>query len=148
MGLPPPQNQWERVAEEQIIPLHTEEVAVSRRTVDRAVVRVATVTRERPTLIDEQLTHERVEVERVAVNRMVEAVPPVREEGDITIIPVVEEIVVVERRLLLKEEVRLRKVRVTEQYRETINLREQDVVITRTAPNGGQAQAAPSPRTP
>ena len=55
-----------------------------------------------------------------------------REEGDTTIISVVEEIVVVERRLVLKEEVRLRRVRVTEQHRETVVLREQDAVITRT----------------
>lgn len=136
-----------RVAEEQVIPLHTEEVAVSRRKVDRAVVRVATVTHERPALIDEQLIHERVEVERVAVNRMIDAVPPVREEGDTTIIPVVEEIVVVERRLLLKEEVRFKKVRVTEQYRETIVLRDQDVVVTRTEPSDGQGRPMTSPGT-
>lgn len=147
-GLMPSQTEGRHVVEEQVIPLYTEEVAVSRRNVDRAVVRVATVTHEHPTLVDEQLTHERVEVERVAVNRMIDAVPPVREEGDTTIIPVVEEIMVVERRLLLKEEVRLTKVRVTEQYRETFVLRDQDVVVTRTAASDGQAQARPSPRTP
>ena len=129
------------VGEERVIPLLTEEIAFSRRKVDRAVVRVATVTQARPTVVDEQLTHERVEVERIAINRMIDAVPPIREEGDITIISVVEEIVVVERRLLLKEEVRLRKVRVTEQHLETIVLRDQDVVVTRTALDHGHALA-------
>ena len=137
-----------RAAEKQVIPLYTEEIAVSLRKVERAVVRVARVTHARPALVDEQLTHERVEVERVAINRIVDAAPPIREEGDLTIVPVVEEIVVVERRLLLKEEVRLKKVRVSEQHQETIVLRDQDVVVTRTALDDARAQHRPSPSTP
>ena len=38
------------------------------------------------------------------IGRPVDAVPPVREEGDTTVMSVVEEIVVVEHRLILKEE--------------------------------------------
>lgn len=120
------------VVEEQMLPLYREEIAVSRRKVEKAVVRIATVTHAREAVVDEQLTHERVEIERVPIGRVIEVVPPVREEGDITIIPVVEEIVVVERRLILKEEVRLRRVRVTEQHVETVVLREQNALITRT----------------
>jgi stress response protein YsnF len=138
--LPSTSDQAERpvLAEEgeQILPLHSEEVAVSRRKVEGTVVRIATVTHTREAVVNEQLTHERVEIERVPVGRVIETVPSVREEGDTTIIPVVEEIIVVERRLVLKEEVHLRKVRVTEQHRETVVLREQDAVITRTPPNG------------
>ncbi len=119
-------------AAEQVLPLYSEDIVVSRRKVEKAVVRIATVTHMRETIVDEQLTHERVEIERVPIGRVIEAVPPVREEGDTTIISVVEEIVVVERRLVLKEEVRLRRVRVTEQHLETLVLREQDAVITRT----------------
>lgn len=63
--------------------------------------------------MDEQLTQERADMERVAINRITDAVSPVREERNITIIPVVEGIAVFKRRLLLKEEVCLRKVRVT-----------------------------------
>ena len=128
----PTQNEKSSVVNQQVLPLYSEEIAVSRRKIDRAVVRIATVTQAREAIVDEQLTHERVEVERVSIGRVIETVPPVREEGDTTIIPVVEELVVVERRLVLKEEVRLRKVRVTEQHRETVVAREQDAVITRT----------------
>jgi uncharacterized protein (TIGR02271 family) len=122
-------------AEEQVLPLHAEEIAVSRRKVEKAVVRVGTVTHTHEAMVDEQLTHERVEIERVPIGRVIEVVPPVREEGNTTIIPVVEEIVVVERRLVLKEEVHLRKVRVTEQHRETVILRQQDAIITRIKPS-------------
>ena len=101
------------------------------------MVRVTTVTHAREAVINEPLTHERVEIERVPIGRVIETVPLVREEGDTTIIPVVEEVVVVERRLVLKEEVHLRKVRVTEQHLETVVLREQDAVITRTEADTG-----------
>jgi len=89
------------------IPLHVEEISVSRREIKKANVEVALVTGAREQLIDEELTHVRVEIERVPIDRTIEAVPPIRQEGDITIIPVVEEVVVVERRLVLKEEVRV-----------------------------------------
>ena len=46
--------------------------------------------------------------------------------------PVVEEVVVVERKLLLREEVHIRRVRATKQHVETVQLRQQEAVVTRT----------------
>ena len=117
--------------DESTLTLHTEDVSVSRREVHGDTVQVRTVTRQREHLVDENLTHERVEIERVAIGRQVHAVPPVRQEGDTTIMSIVEEIVVVERRLILKEEVRIRRHRVTEHHRESVMVREQDAVVTR-----------------
>jgi stress response protein YsnF len=82
-------------------------------------------------MVDELLQHEKVEVERVPVDRPVEAIPSVRQEGDVTIIPVVEEVVKIERHLVLKEEVHIRRVKQTERYQETITLRRQEAVISR-----------------
>jgi uncharacterized protein (TIGR02271 family) len=118
--------------EKGVIPLLAEEVSVTRRAVEGATVRVATVTRQHEQMVDEALTHERIEIERVPIGRTVDAVPPVREEGDTTIMPVVEEVVVVERRLILKEEIRIRRVSSTEHHRESVVLRKQEAVITRT----------------
>jgi stress response protein YsnF len=70
-------------------------------------------------------------------------VPPVSHEGDITIIPVVEEIVVVERRLVLKEEVRVRRVSTKEQHQETVVLRQQEAVITREDPDSPSPNSIP-----
>ena len=114
--------------------LHAEQVAVARRRVEGDTVRVSTVTRETEKLVDEALAHERVEVENVAIGRPIDIVPPVREEGDVTIIPIVEEVLVIEKRLILKEEVHIRRVRVPDRHREVIILREQDIVIERTKP--------------
>ena len=133
------------VPETLVLPLLAEAVDVARRRVIGDTVRVATVTRQHEQLVDEALTHERVEIERVPVGRTVEAVPPVREEGDTTIMPVVEEVVVVERRLVLKEEIRIRRVRSTEHHRESVVLRTQDAVITRV--EAGQQSASDARRS-
>jgi hypothetical protein len=50
---------------------------------------------------------------------------------------------VVERRLILKEEIRLRRSRTTEQHREMVTLREQQAVIERTDPSASSG-ALPS----
>ena len=48
-----------------------------------------------------------------------------------TVIPVVEEVLVTQRKLVLKEEIRLRRVRSTEQHRETVTLRRHEAVVER-----------------
>jgi uncharacterized protein (TIGR02271 family) len=132
--------------EKIVLPLHTEDVSVERRTVGRDVrVRVETSSHER--LVDEALTHEKVQIERIAVNRRIDAVPPIREEGDLTVIPVVEEILVVERRLVLKEEIHVRRVRTTTRHRETVTLREEEIVIERAEP-GVSLSVLPSDLAP
>jgi stress response protein YsnF len=79
----------------------------------------------------------------VPVGRVVDAVPPIREEDDTTIIPVVEEVLVIERRLVLKEEVHLRRVRVRETHAASVVTRTQDVVVTRSEQQP-TASAAPA----
>jgi Domain of unknown function (DUF2382) len=76
-----------------------------------------------------------IEVERVNIGKIVDNAPPIRHEGDTTILPVLEEVevVVVERRIMLKEEIHVRRRRVTEMHRETILLRQQTAVVTRLA---------------
>ncbi len=118
-------------AVEIVVPLAREDVTVTRHKVETAVVSVATVTRTHDAVVDEALTHERVEIERLPIGQFIDKAPPVREEGNTTIISIVEEVLVVEKRLVLKEEVHLRRVRITERHQETVALREQEAVITR-----------------
>jgi stress response protein YsnF len=126
---------------EIIVPLHVEDVSVERRKLERGVqVQVRTINHDH--LIDEALAHERVVIERVAIGRPIDAIPPVREEGDTTVVSVVEEVLVIERRLVLKEEIHLRRVRTSERHRETVTLREQQAIIERTEPGCEDEQAA------
>ncbi len=115
---------------EIVLPLSAEELTVGKRAIAERVV-VRRETRIRDEAVDELLTDESVVVERVPVGRYVDAMPAVREEGDCTILPVVEEVAVVTRRLLLREEVRLRRVKTSRHHVETVKLREQHAVVTR-----------------
>jgi stress response protein YsnF len=128
-----PDQEWQ--TKDLRIPLHVEDISISRREIKKANVQIALITGTREQLIDKELTHVRVEIERVPVGVTIEVVPPVSHEGDITIIPVVEEVVVVERRLVLKEEVRVRRVSTKEQHQETVVLRQQEAVVTREEPD-------------
>ncbi len=116
---------------ELIVPLHAEELSVSVRPVITGRVRVHVQTQAREQAVDEPVDSTRVEVERVAIGRVVDAHPPVREEGDTTVISVVEEVLVIERRLVLKEEIRLTRVTTRGQHRETLVLREEQATIER-----------------
>ena len=124
-----------------VIPLLAEEVSVAKRQIVTGRVEVATLCRKREELVDELLKHEEVEIERTPIGKIVEQAPCIREDGDTIIIPVVEEVLVVERRLLLKEEVRVRRVRGAERHQERVTVRRQDVVVTRhPLAKGGAAE--------
>jgi len=62
-----------------------------------------------PYKIEETLLHDEVVVERVAVDAIVSLTeaPSPRHVGDTLIVPILEEILVVERRLRVKEEIRI-----------------------------------------
>ena len=131
------------VTDEVLLPLHAEQIVVARRRLDQTVqVRLHTISREHP--VDELLTHEHVEIERVPIGRQIDAMPADRQEGDTTIIPVVEEVVVVHRQLVLREEIRMRRVRITEHHRETVFLREQEATVERDEPTASAAADTPT----
>jgi uncharacterized protein (TIGR02271 family) len=117
--------------DETKLQLFAEDLSVVKETLETGRVRISTHTHDREALVDEDLAHERVEIETVPVNLQIDAVPQVHQEGDITIVPVVEERLVVRRRLMLKEEVRIRRVRSTERHQETVKLRYQEAVVMR-----------------
>jgi uncharacterized protein (TIGR02271 family) len=135
-----------RDTEEVVLPLYAEDVSITRRMVERGAVRIHVQTKTHEHLVDEALTHARVEIERIAIGRPIDAVPPVRMEGDTIVISVVEEVLVVERRLILKEEIRLQRVQTTERYCQSVILREQEAVIERVGQMGQEASRSSSLR--
>ena len=114
----------------EMLPLHEERLLVSKR-VRKTLVRAARTTVLRTVAVDEDLSVEQVVVTHVPIGRVVESVPPIREEDGVTIVPVVEEELVLVRRLILKEEVRFERVRSTNRHVETVTLRRQEVTVTR-----------------
>jgi stress response protein YsnF len=96
---------------------------------------VQTVTDTIEDVAQANVQRESVEVTRVPIDRMVDIAPEVRTEGDVTIVPVVEEVLVVEKRLLLKEELHIRRRVETETVEVPVTLRKQRAVVEREAPD-------------
>jgi stress response protein YsnF len=86
--------------------------------------------------VDVPLLHERVRVTRTRVERPVSSAPPVRHEGDTLVIPVVEERVVVEKRLFVREEIRITRVRTETPAGERVRVRAEHVEVERIDESG------------
>ena len=120
------------------IPLVEEEISVSKRKSRTGRVRVETRTEQVDELVGADLASTEVEVERVPIGREVDRAPEIRTEGDVTIVPVLEEVLVVEKRLVLKEELHIRRRVTTGSIEIPISVKKQRAVISREA--GGAAE--------
>lgn len=91
-------------------PVIEEELHVGKRRVDTGRgVRVHKTVEQREELVDQPLLRDEIVVEHVNVGRVVkeDEVPLTRYEGDTMVLPVFEEVLVVQKQLMLKEEVRI-----------------------------------------
>jgi uncharacterized protein (TIGR02271 family) len=118
------------------VPVVAESVEVGKRKVETGKVRVRKTVRSTEKVVDEPLIHEEVDVERVPVNRVIdEAIGP-RQEGDTLIVPLLEEVLVVEKRLMLREEIRITRRRSERRSSQTITLRSEEATVERTDGEG------------
>lgn len=113
------------------MPVVAEQLDVSKRVVATGVVRVHKQVRTHDEVIDEPLLREEVEVVRVPRNQVVAAPVAVRQEGEVLIVPVLREVLVVEKRLMLVEEVHIIRHQTTIHEPQTIPVREEQAVVTR-----------------
>lgn len=92
------------------LPITQEELHVGKRVIETGKgVRLRKTVSEEALTVDEDLMRQDLVVERVVMDRLLEnnIAPPQRYEGDTLIVPVLEEVLVVEKRLRLKEEIRI-----------------------------------------
>jgi len=122
--------------EEVAVPLVEERAIVGKRVIETGRVQVRTRTEQREELVEAELAREEVEVERVPIGREIDVVPAVRQEGDVTIVPVVEEVLVVQKRLVLVEEVHLRRTRRSETVSHPVTLATQRAEVVRDEMGG------------
>jgi uncharacterized protein (TIGR02271 family) len=117
--------------EPMVVPVLVEELDVQKRPVETGKVRITKVVHERETTVDEPLWQDDVAITRVPIQRVVEGPVPVREENDTTIISVVEEVLVVEKRWMLREEIHIRQQRIETHQPQRITLRSEEVQVER-----------------
>jgi hypothetical protein len=121
---------------EEILPLVEETATIHKRAVVTGKVRVRTVTDTAEALAKATLQSDTVEVTCVAIDKVVDTAPEIRTEGDLTIVPVLEEVLVVTKQLVLKEELHIRRRVETEIIEVPVSLRKQRAIVEREAPDG------------
>lgn len=121
--------------EERTVPVTEEQLEIGRRVVDTGhTLRLRKRVEEVPGTVHEPLAHEVVEARRVPVGRVLQGPVGIRHEGDVTIVPVVEERLVMRKELFLVEEIHLTRRREVRDADEQVTLRRESVVIERFDP--------------
>jgi uncharacterized protein (TIGR02271 family) len=113
------------------IPIIEERAVLLSKPRAKATVRVQKVVHEREAWVEAPLRADELHIERALLDPPlpVEAPPPVRQEGDTTVIPILEERLVVEKRLVVREELRVRRVARTQLVHDRVSLRKEEVRV-------------------
>lgn len=112
-----------------VIPVLAEQLKIAREKVLTGGVRVHKRVSEHTEIVTEPTLQENVNIERIPINKYVEKPPEVRQDGDVTVIPVLEEVVIVEKRLVLLEEIRITKTRTTIEKPQEVVLRREEATV-------------------
>lgn len=125
-----------QVGDELHIPLYEERLHAAVRPVDLGEVRLHKVVDTEEETIRLPVMRQDVELERRTVNQFIDSPAVSREENGWFVVPLMEEVLVVQKRLLLREEVRFRRVdkTVEDEIHETKRRERLDVEW----PDGGQ----------
>jgi uncharacterized protein (TIGR02271 family) len=108
-----------------------EELDIERRVVESGRIRVNKRIETTESVVDEPLVHESYDIQRTSVNRIVDDVPKPHYDGDTLVLPILEEVLVVEKRLVLREEVRITPKREEVRDPQTHSLRREHVEVER-----------------
>lgn len=120
-----------KAGESVTIPVIEEQLNIDKEIVETGKVRISKTVREEQKTVDLHTVEDELDVERVAVNKQIDRAPAIRHEGDTMIIPVLREVEVVEKKLLLVEELHVtrRQVKTTDQ--QEVTLRKEEVKVDR-----------------
>jgi len=121
---------------EEAIPVVEETARIDKREVQTGRVKVHTLVETSEQMVREALSSQNVKVTRVPVDQPVTRVPVIRTENGITIVPVLEEILVVEKRLILREELHIKQEVSHETVEVPVSLRKQRAVVERIDAQG------------
>lgn len=131
----------------EVIPVVEEILRVEKREVESGRVVVHKTVTERDEVAEVSLRQQDLVVERVPVGRVVSEAPQTRQEGDVLIVPILEEVLVVEKRLVLKEELHIRRQSGERVERQTVRLRREHAEIKQTGRNPPTGADTPNKET-
>lgn len=121
-----------KLDEVQTIPIRQEELEISKKTVDKGTgVRINKKIEEHQEDVTMQLSQDELEIEHVPIQKIIPAneLPAPRQEGDTYIIPMFKEVLVVEKKICLEEEVHIKRSRKQVQETYSIPLKSEAVSV-------------------
>ena len=115
------------------IPILEEQLTVGKKVIETARVRLSKTINESIESLEIPLTEEEIVVNRVPKNELVDVMPAAsRYEGDVMIIPVLKEVAVIEKRIMLVEEIHVSKKQTEKTETREVTLRKEEIKVTRT----------------
>jgi uncharacterized protein (TIGR02271 family) len=127
------ENNEEQHVDRTTIPVVQEDLQVDKQLVESGKVNISKRVVDEDVTVNVPVVHEEVTVEKKVINQYVDTPPPaVRQDGDTTIISVLKEVLVVEKRLMLVEEVHITKKRTETSNPSQETLRREEVTVSRT----------------
>jgi uncharacterized protein (TIGR02271 family) len=121
---------------EVVVPVIEEELVAGAHPVKTGSVRVDKHVEKRIRRVEAPLLHEDVDIRHVPINRVVNEAPAIRKKGDTVIVPVVEEELIVTKRLVLKEEIHLIKRRTKDRFVKDVELDRERAEVRRLDADG------------
>lgn len=115
------------------IPILEEQLTVGKKVIETARVRLSKTINESIESLEIPLKEEEIVVNRVPKNELVDVMPAAsRYEGDVMIIPVLKEVAVIEKRIMLVEEIHVSKKQTEKTETHEVTLRKEEIEVTRT----------------
>jgi stress response protein YsnF len=131
---------------DQVIPVVSEEVHADAVPVETGAVRVTKRVEGHDEIIQQEVRKGRVEVKRVAVNRPVDGPQSPRREGNTLVVPVVSEILKIEKQWIITEEIYLTQLEETQTVREKVQVNQEVAEVERVDQNGQLASRLEPPK--
>jgi uncharacterized protein (TIGR02271 family) len=118
------------------IPIIQEEVQITKDVVESGSVRISKSVHEVEEMYNIPISYEEHDVQRITLNQLIDTAPPaIRYEGDTMIIPILREEVVVQKRLVLVEEVHVTKRQVEKTIQQPVTLLKEELNVERSTRN-------------
>lgn len=117
----------------KVIPVIEEKLRIDKEKVETGRFKITKKVHEEEVTENVSVSEENVTIKRKDINEYVDSAPPAtRQEGDCTIISVVKEVLVVEKKLMLVEEIHVTKHRTESSTPVKDTLRKEEVSVTKT----------------
>jgi len=127
------QQQFNEYENSFTLPVVEETVNLEKKTIETGKVKISKTVNVDTEIVNLLQVQDEVQIERIPINEFVQTPPsPLRYEGDTIIIPVLQEVMVTEKRILLIEEVRITKRKVESKESQEVVLRKEEIKVQRS----------------